>query len=409
MKTVQSDLTFKDNSVVKRYNRNFKFYKKENFESELRVIEKFQESDFCIKTWDTNEHGYTMERLDFDLGTDRELNHDRVRRIFFSLRITDILNMLEGIKSDLEMYGIRHRDINPGNLLWSEKDKKIKLTDFFWADSIDNEISCPNAVNQIYSKDDAAAIEKIRNEIIEVYEEMKPELEKVYDDFQEVGKNVHIKGRGRNAVVTGDYKDGSSIHKGWAYHIVDIPYFKYKINHHKDMCIEEYKLIKKNLKIEPKKILDIGCSVGYHLFNFLREFNLKLAQGFEADENVFKFLNGCKQIYKLNEAKFSQAFDDTIKLEKFDIAIWLNSHMWIYKQIGKERTLKAVSNVIKNSQYLFFQTAGNYSSSIYKVTEFQTVDDIKNMLLSAGAKSVQRLQTFVGSHGAPRDMFLVKS
>ena len=408
MKTVQSNLKFEKNKVTKIYNRSFKFYDKKNFDSEVKVLNHFKESAFCINAWDFNQDGYTMERLDFDLGDDRKLNERRMRRVFFSLRITDVLNMLEGMKADLELYGIRHRDINPGNILWSEKERKLKLTDFFWADMTDNEVHIPGAVNQIYTTDDAVAIEKIRNEIIDVYEKMKPELEKIHKDFSLVGKNVKVTGRGRHAIVSGEYKDGSSLHGGKAYHVVDIPYFKDKIPCHKNTCIDEYKLIKKNLSMEPKSVLDIGCSAGYQLFNFIKDFKLDLAFGYENDPAVLSFLQSVKNVYSLKEAKFEQTFTDKSSLEKFDVTIWINAHMWVYKQLGKDRALEAVRNVIKNSKCLFFQTAGDYSSSIYKVTEYKNAEDVKAMLISAGARSVKQLKTFIGMHGAPRDMFLVE-
>jgi len=407
MKTVQSDLTFEKDKIVKVYNKSFKFYNVKNFKSECRVIKRMLASKHCVKVWNFNDNGYTMEKLDFALGDDRELTTDNVRRVFFSLGLESVLKMLDDMLRDLQHYGVNHRDINPGNILWSEKEGLLKFTDFAWAQLTDNPISCPGAVNHIYKTDDEHAILKIKNEITAVYKKMEPELENVYNQFQDqVAKDVHVVGKGRNGKVKGPYSDGSSIRRGWSYHIVDIPYFR-KIQAHKNTCVDEYKLIKANLPVTPTSVLDIGCSAGYQIFNFLRDFDIKHAVGFENDIAVLNFLRSVERLYNLKQLDLNRTFDDRTEITDTDVTIWLNSHMWVYKQLGRERTLQAVRRVIEKSKVLFFQTAGDYSSSIYKVTEYKNQTDVKNMLHSAGGKHVTPLQTIVGMHGAPRDMFMV--
>jgi len=407
MKTVQSDLTFEKDKIVKVYNKSFKFYNVKNFKSECNVIKRMSDSKYCVKVWNFTDNGYTMERLDFSLGDDRELNTYDMRRVFFSLGLESILNMLDDMLRDLQHYGVNHRDINPGNILWDEKNQTLKFTDFAWSQLIDSPIECPGAVNHIYTTNDEHAILKIKNEITAVYKEMEPQLEMIYNQFQDqVAKDVHVVGKGRNGKVEGPYSDGSSIRRGWSYHIVDIPYFR-KIQAHKNTCVDEYKLIKASLPIAPTSVLDIGCSAGYQIFNFLRDFDIRTAYGFENDPAVLNFLKSVVKLYCLDEITLQQTFTDQTSLSDVDVAIWLNSHMWVYKQLGKEKTLQAVRNVINRSKVLFFQTAGDYSSSIYKVTEYKNANDVKNMLQSAGGVHVTSLQTIVGMHGAPRDMFMV--
>jgi len=404
METVQSKLTFLNDKVIKKYNTKFRFYKKENFASEVKVLNKFGSNKYCTKVWDISENQYTMERLDFSLGNDRSLN-ENLRRVFFSLSLEDIMNMFDDIIFELKKSGVRHRDINPGNILYSEKERLLKLTDFAWADLVENPVDIPGAVNHIYTTDDTKAIEKIKSEIKTFYEKIKPELESAKRYFKEnVGKGVHVV----NRRVTGDYKDGSSIRLGWAYHPIVIPFFS-DIPYHKDVCIDEYNLIKKVLPIKPKSFLDIGCSCGYQTFNLIKDFEIKYCRSFEADPAVFTFLKSVKKSFNLNELEIEPRFDDMIDLSKgYDIVIFLNSHMWVYKQIGRERTLNAVRNVINNSKWMFFQTAGDYSSSIHKVTEYKNSKDVENMLRSAGSSEVKKLDSFIGKHGAPRDLFLVK-
>jgi hypothetical protein len=405
MKTCQSELTFENNKVKKVYDKKFKFYDQKNFNSERRVTSLFQ-GKYCVKMWDFTNDGYTMERLDFDLGDDRNINPEHVKRIFFSIGLEGVLNMLDDMLGHLQAKGINHRDINPGNILWDEKNQILKFTDFFWSQHVDHPVDIPGAVNQIY-KDDEHAILKIKNEITAEHKQLEPELEGIYLEFQDkVAKDVHVVGKGRDGKTVGPYCDGSSIRRGWAYHVVDLPYFR-KIEAHKDTCRDEYRMIKANLPLTPGSVLDIGCSVGYQIFNFTRGFDLVKAKGYENDPAVLNFLRSVKAVYNLNEVDFDQTFSDQTELENYDVAVWLNSHMWVYKQLGKERTLQAVRNVLDHCKVLFFQTAGDYSSSIYKVTEYKNAEDVKQMLYSAGATTATPLKSFIGMHGAPRDMFMV--
>ena len=57
---------------------------------------------------------------------------------------------------------------------------------------------------------------------------------------------------------------------------------------------------------------------------------------------------------------------------------------------------------------MYFQTCGAYSSGMYKVDEYKNEEDIYHMLFDAGAKDVTVVGKFVGSHDAPRHMFLVQ-
>ena len=415
MDTCQSTLTFGAKIVHKKYNTGFKFYNKKNFESEVRVLNKFKDSKYCVKVTDIGANEYTMEKLDYDLGDDRTLS-DNVRRLFFAIDIDTAMKMLDDILADLKKYGVRHRDINPGNILFSESEKLMKLTDFAWADLVDEPVKCPGAVNHIYTTDDEHAINQIKDELKKNYDKLEPELKSIRTAFDEnVGKDVHIGGVPGNRNVYGDYKDGSSIRQGWGYHIVDIPYFN-SIPVHKETCKAEHNFIRSVLPIIPKSFLDIGCSCGFHTFNFIRDFDIKYCRVFEADPAVNDFLKSVKKTYRLDELYIESKFDDEIDLsildnnpvDGYDVAIFLNAHMWVYKQTGRERTLKAMKNIINNSKYLFFQTAGAYSSSIYNVEEYKNSNDVATMLRSCGPKNVKHLDTFIGAHGAPRDMFMVE-
>ena len=388
MKTVPSNHNYFKNKVVKTY--DYKKFKK-NFQSEIRVIKKFK-SDHCIKIWDITNNGYTMERMDFAMGNGKGLYENNIRRILFSISVNELVRMLYNIDSDLKKFGIIHRDLNPGNLLWSEKQRLLKLTDFFWAKQNDENIYIPDYANPVYGQDDTPAIDKIKLEILEIFSRVKSEIQSAIDEFQKVG--------------SGPYQDGSSSSPGRSYHIVDIPDFR-DIPYSKDTCLREYKLIKNILPIEPESFVDIGTANGYFTFNLLRDFDIKHARSYERDVEPLNFLKTVKSIYLLDELTLSDAVDEYTVIDQNDVTIFLNSHMWIYKQLGRDRALQVVSNAIKSSKYMFFQTAGAYGKGRYRVEEYRNKEDVRNMLFQAGAKTVEFIDRTIGIHNAPRDIFMV--
>lgn len=394
MRTVPTKFDYGKKQVKKEYTILPEYRK--NFKSAMEVMKTF-DSKYKINIWDVHENGYTMERMDFALGNGKSINKDTISRIFFSISIDELLEMLDDLLSQLKSFGIRHKDINPGNILWSENQKTIKLIDFFWSDFEHEKVDNPDYMNPNYGIDDEKAIERIKEELyLYYYQEIDPKIKIAMDFFDE---NVGV----------GEYKDGSSTSKGKAYHIIDIPPFDKQIPYVKDMCVSEYQRIKENMPIKPKSFIDIGCANGYFTFNLLRDYNIDSACVFEADPAVREFIKIIKTIYNLKELKISGKFNHKKSFDKkYDITIWLNSHMWVYKQLGRDKTLKSVQNVINHSKYMFFQTAGGYSKSKYKVEEYKSKEDVRDMLLDAGAVSVDFIGSSVGVHWKPRDMFLVK-
>jgi len=402
--TGQSSLFFADNYVHKMYKRRSSLYNSVHFDSEIESLKKLAGSKFFIDCFDAGNGEYKMSKCDFELGSTEKLNHDNLHRIFFSLSIHEVFENLDVILGLLQENDIRHRDIHPGNILYSEKEKVLKLTDFYWSDSIENPIDLPIPnkehlfpLNGKYGTDDAIAIDMIKEEIKNYYDNaFLPQRDKIQINFA-------------SNVGTGAYKDGSSVYKGYAYHIIDIPGFKENIPYHKSTCIEEYEVIKRTLPINPKTSIDIGAAEGYFTFNLLRDFDLSLAYMYEADEKVSSFLLRSKYLYRLAQLEIRDGFSDFVVLfQNFDVAIWLNSHMWVYKQLGKDRALKCVKNVLEHCKYMYFQTCGAYGSGMYKVDEYKNEEDIYHMLMDAGAKDAQIVGKFLGSHDAPRHMFLVQ-
>ena len=386
-KTIPSNHKYYKDKVVKTYNFEKKFEK--NFQSEIRILQNFK-SDYCIKAWNITKNSYTMERMNFAMGNGKGLNGNNVRRILFSISLNELTEMLCNIERDLIKFNISHRDLNPGNLLWSEKQRLLKLSDFFWSKLSDENLFIPDYANPVYGQNDALAIDKIKSDILEIFP--RAEIQSAIAEFQKVG--------------SGPYQDGSSSSPGKAYHIVDIPGFK-DIPYVKDTCLREYQLIKDTLPIEPESFVDIGAANGYFSFNLLRDFDIKYARSYERDIEALNFLKIVKSIYCLDELTLGNIVDEYTVIEKNDITIFLNSHMWIYKQLGKASTLTVVRNAIKSSEYMYFQTSGAYGKGRYKVEEYQSKEDVRDMLLQAGAKTVEFIDRTIGIHNAPRDMFMV--
>jgi serine/threonine protein kinase len=395
MNTVQSVLTFKDNSVLKEYKKDSKYNSMSTLKNELDIINKLSYSKHVIKILKSDSNSYEMEKLDFALGTSKVLNKNNIRLILFYITYDEIADQLDSVLNLMIDNNILHRDIHPGNILFSKKEKCLKLIDFYWATDSKNITEIPKVANPIYGTNDTIAIEKIKKEIKQIDSIINKEC-------------LNIKSEFKKTIGHGDYKDGSATKSGWSYHVISLNQFS-DVSVHKSNCIKEFDLIKQNLNISPKSLIDVGASSGFFSFNFLREFDIEKLTLFEADSNVNNFLKSIKSTFNLSCMNINGAYSDNIKLTNHDVVLNLNVHMWIYKQLGAVRTLESVRNLISNCKYMFFQTCGADGSGMYKISEYKNSEDVERMLFMAGAKDVKKLTTFVGGHGrGPRHFFMVK-
>lgn len=194
-------------------------------------------------------------------------------------------------------------------------------------------------------------------------------------------------------IGSGKYKDGSSTKKGFLYHSIpfedflDIPVHKKSSNDELDVILKDC------VDFNNKKVLDIGCANGLFSFN-LASLGANVV-AYEADKNVFdvnveiaKFKN-IKNVIFYNES-FDLNTANNIDCD-FDIIIMLNIHMWIYKQIGKEKTFDLMKSLSSKTKIMYFQTAHAQSGGGFKINEFKTENDIANYLASCGFKDVNRI------------------
>jgi serine/threonine protein kinase len=282
-----------DNTIRKNYNSNNKKNKFSSIKNEIYCLNKFSTNGkniYSPKIIEVNfdKNFYIIERYKLSLGAKRKISKANIRRILFTITPTDLCQQLDDISKILEEQKINHRDINPSNLLFCENDKHLKVIDFYWAltDGIDTKPP-DGGINLIYGIDDRKAIDKIKLEVIQIYKEIKNEIDLTKNLILEFGKV---------------YYDGSSSKQGNSYQMIDIPYFK-DVKYQRDIA-SEFKEIKNLISGNPKSAMDIGCAVGYNLFNLLRNFNLDYAVGYEADPIVFNFLQKVKNVFCLSNVEF---------------------------------------------------------------------------------------------------------
>ena len=392
MKTHQSVLKFFDDKVLKIYNDDDK-NRMSSVSNELYCINKFsgKKNPYYPIILDNNKNSYSIKRYDFSLGNTKRLIDKNVRRLLFSCSLSEIFSQLKEIENILKIKNISHRDINPGNLLFSEVDLKLKLIDFYWAKTDNIQPNIPSGCNAIYGTIDSEAFSKIKNQLLKIDKNVRKQVKNL--------KNSVIPLLGKK------YYDGSSKHQSKTYHQIDIPYFR-NVKFHRDNS-NEFQDINKNMIKPIKNITDVGCSSCYYLFNFMRMFRLEKVIGYEADPHMFKLLNSIKEIFCLDELIIKNKVELDTKFEKVDLLICMNVHMWLRKQFGLGAD-KLISNMITSSKEMFFQTAGNESSGMWVDKSLKSKEQIKKYLLKLGRRKVDFIRS-TGKHGGLRHLFRIKN
>jgi len=390
-KSKRSEVISKDDFVVKTYT-DHPVNEKSSVDREVFFSSQIKSKNI-LPSQKISERSLKMQRLSFALGTTKKINLSNIRRLLFFLSKNEVIQQFENIRKDLNESNIIHRDVNPNNILFDEKSKTLKLSDFYWSINKGEEFKeTPPGLNGAYSKNDSEAISMLINEFNSNVKIVDKEMFEVLKEFE---KNV------------GSYIFGGSSRKlGWAYHIVDIPDWKDKFRVHKTACIKEYQDICNEYSI-PKNIniLDVGAANGYFSFNSIRDFSPKKIVAYEGDDYVRKFLNDIKRIYNLHEFEVNDKVNENFKLEdNYDVTFLLNVHMWIRKAIGTSGARKVMNEIQKHTKHLFFQTAHKESKGKYLEIELKDYKDIFNYLNSFGYKKVKLIsETTV--HGGIRYLF----
>ena len=374
IKTRQSIISFSNETIQKVF-RNTRNNKLSSVEHEIYCIEKFSCGSTNIHSpniIESDDKSYRMERYDFPLGILTKLDESFVRRMLFTISIDEVMRQLNRIRDILKEKDIRHRDINPGNLLFSEKEKAIKLIDFFWAETDGKKIREPTQLNIRYGTNDEKALETIKQEIKRINRDLQ---KKVDEDWK-----PHIRKLGVR------YYDGSSSRPGRTFHKLDIPCFSF-VPFQRNIE-PEYQAIINSMSIVPKTVIDIGCSAGYYLFNMMRRFRLQKVIGYEADPVLFGLLTKIRSTFNLTELNLFTKVNSETEFEPVDIVICMNVHMWLQERIGKEKTNQLLRKLIQGSKELYFQTAGRESFGRVTIKELSNKDIISDFLYNLGASQV---------------------
>ncbi len=388
LETHQSILTFKKNIVEKKYRSDVEKNKLSSVKNEMYCLNKFSAGNsYAARIIETGKTFYIMKRYDFSLGNTKRISENNVRRILFSCPLTEIFRQLDEIQNILKERKIIHKDINPGNFLFCEKGKKLKLIDFYWASTENINCDFVRGINGIYGED-SKAFTTIKKQISEVNKKIRQQV-------SDSKKNILSK-------LGKLYYDGSAKHKGKTYHPLDIHYYKDN-PYHKDIDYEFNNIIK-NITNPINSVIDVGCAAGYYSFNLIRRYKMKNVFGYEADPVMLSFLKKAKDIFCLDELTINSGITTKTEFQDVDLVICMNVHMWLEKQFGK-KVDKIVSNLIKHSKEMFFQTAHAESSGIYKVKRLKSKEDIQKYLERLGGKKV----TFIDSskRGGKRYLFKI--
>lgn len=386
--THQSNLTFKKHTVEKHYIQEG--HKKNKFSSvknEMHCLDKFSvDNVYAPEIISTTETSYIMKRYDFSLGNTKRISEDNVRRLLFSLSLTEIFRQLDEIESILKNREIIHKDINPGNLLFCEKECVLKLIDFYWASTDGTNLEYVEGINGIYKEDDQA-FTTIKKQIAAIDKKVRVEVDNSQRILSQLGEV---------------YYDGSAKHKGKTYHPIDIHYYKKNL-YHKDINYEFHNIIR-NISHPIESVIDVGCAAGHYSFNFMRMYKMQKIMGYEADPVMLSFLKTVKDIFRLGEFVLNSVIDDTTEFPDVDLVICMNVHMWLEKQLGKKVDM-VVSNLIKHSKEMFFQTAGADNAGMYVVKSLKSKQDVQEYLERLGGKRVTFLDT--SKRGGKRHLFKI--
>lgn len=286
--------------------------------------------------------------------------------------------LLEKLKS----LKIVFRDIIPGNIL--VKDGKLTLVDFeycFFPNCVFKDVNdCPLELAGSYKSKKG-------------FEDMAASF---YEIWRSEGRRLVLKQDILDAVAliaTEGYRDGSSVWEGYTYHPIPFEEFS-SVLPHKVVCTTEYETIKKFMKergISSSTVLDLGSNVGFFSFNFNRDFGSSVV-GVEKDSFPYEVASLLGLFYDKKEVEFKN--EDGLEYilatdKKFDTVNFMNTHMWMHKQHGTEKTFRMMKRLSEITKHLFFQTAHAESASMYTVDELKNKEELIKYLEEAGFNDIE--------------------
>jgi len=383
--------------IIKKYNSKEGSSKFSNIDNEIFCIKKFSSNNqnpYCPNILRRDDTSYMIQKYSFDIGTTSQIDTQKIKRVFFSISYDEFEKQMDEILTWLTKNNIQHRDINPANLIFYEKEKRFKLIDFYFSKTHGITVGDPPLLNRFYSTDDQTAMTKIKSEVKNIYNKVTDACnEHITPLLDKIGSKRF---------------DGSSVDKGILYHLIDIPFFEKRpaVVNTKSLvdCIIN------NISSYPKSVVDIGCAEGLYSYNILRQFAPDKLYMYEADPYVNAYLKKVKEIFNIKEMDIRSKLTTPDDLPEAELVIMLNVHMWLYKNLGKDMTNSITQKLVKSCKEMFFITAGSESGGMFTIKdlEFSNKKEIEKYFLKLGAKNVYYIKQ-ISIHCGIRHLFKISN
>lgn len=227
----------------KDYNRSGEGHFLKNYSSKY-FIPLLHEDPFCIIT------PYLGERI----GNAYELNHDQFNS-------EKLCSWLRGLQIELGKLGIKHRDINPSNIIYNKNSDDFILIDFGWAigpEDADKESKKPQGMNP-YGPSDDEAIEKL---ITSTIQHLNTTARSRCMNRETVQKHAYTRAVGSQSEIPtiSIQEDGSWRIDGYqCYRVNQYTILEAKAEHEKKFAV----ILPFMAQLIDYRFIDIGCSSGY--------------------------------------------------------------------------------------------------------------------------------------------------
>ncbi len=376
-------ISFHGDRVIKTYKPAYYAYNQGyNRRGEAYFLKNFQ-SPWFVRLLSDCDTQITLQNAGRPIGR-FDSNSER-RRVLEpeGLDLVGLVAWLKGLEKELLRLGLKHRDLNPSNILYDDTCKKYTLIDFGWMikDTDPDGPSTHPATLNPYAANDHEAIRQLIHDAI-------------HAQIARINQGPHY--------------DGSSTQPGWVYHPIAFEEFSARV--HKTAAVNELQEVILHGQIPEQtgmSILEIGCSIGYFAFNLAARGCSVTA--YEADPEVHAVAEAMRIYKEIDHIRFiNKAFtsDDLAPIETaYDLTLMLNVHMWIHKLLGPGKTIALMNVLSRKTKRLLFQTAHAQSGGMYRVMELKNAADIHAYLETCGFTNVQHIRDTDAHHGI-RSLFL---
>lgn len=181
---------------------------------------------------------------------------------------------------------------------------------------------------------------------------------------------------------------GSSLKAGIPYQPIPFPEFL-DIPAQRPMATLEFLAVLKHCHARgswPGRVLDYGANIGMHTLLWA-QFGARV-YAVEADPANLKVLTALAAWANLSDRVIAVDRWEAVSRERFDLALCLNVHQWVYQALGPEKTKRWLRAVASRSRAVVFQTAHAGSHGRVTVPSLKDRADCIRYLRDAGKNHV---------------------